>query len=243
MTVDQTTGTILYTTDEVNQSNVQAALEAMDVEKPQVLIKVVFLEVTYNNDLDVGIEGGLTHKLNGSQTLGVSNLFGLASQGIAPFTSYPGNPGAGFITLAGDNFSGTARFISEKGTAKVLSRPTILARTDQPAQIVIGQEVPLITGVNFGTLGQVTSVISYTSVGIILNVNPHIYPNGDVEMILNPQILRSRLWPVHLDLQRHQRQFQHSIYKHPFREHRRHHSQRPVSRHWRLDAGQQNHDR
>jgi len=188
LTMDPVSGSIIYTTDPVNNSNVVRALMGLDKPHSQVLIKVVFLEVTYNNDLDFGIEGGLTHKINGSQTISVSNLFGLAAQGLVQSSGYPGNPGAGFFTIAGDNFAGTARFISEKGTAKILSRPTILARTGQPANIVIGQEVPLITGVNFGTLGQVTSVISYTSVGIILNVTPYIYPNGDVEMILNPQI-------------------------------------------------------
>jgi general secretion pathway protein D len=71
---------------------------------------------------------------------------------------------------------------------EVLSRPTILARHSQPASILIGQQVPLITGVNFGTLGQVTSVISYTSVGIQLNVTPFIHQNGYVEMILEPTI-------------------------------------------------------
>ena len=71
---------------------------------------------------------------------------------------------------------------------EVLSRPTILARHAQPASILIGQQVPLITGVNFGTLGQVTSVITYTSVGIQLVVTPFIHPNGYVEMILNPTI-------------------------------------------------------
>jgi type II secretory pathway component GspD/PulD (secretin) len=74
------------------------------------------------------------------------------------------------------------------GKVEILARPTILARHAQPASILIGQQVPLITGVNFGTLGQVTSVISYTSVGIQLNVTPFIHPNGYVEMILNPTI-------------------------------------------------------
>jgi general secretion pathway protein D len=92
------------------------------------------------------------------------------------------------LTLTGDNFSGFLRAISEKGKVEVLSRPTILARNAQPANIAIGQTVPLITGVNFGTLGQVTSIITYTPVGIQLTVTPFIYPNGDVEMILNPVI-------------------------------------------------------
>jgi general secretion pathway protein D len=138
--------------------------------------------------VDIGVEGGLTHALNGSQTITYSNLFGLAAQGLNPSSSYAGGPGAALFTIAGDNFAGTLRAISEKDTVKVLSRPTILARHGQPASIVIGQEVPLITGVNVSALGQLSTSITYTSVGIILNVTPYVRPNNDVEMILNPQI-------------------------------------------------------
>src|SRR5208283_1481106 len=131
-----------------------------------------------------GIEGGLSHNLNGSQTLTFSNLFGLAAQGITPTSGVNTLAGASLLTLTGDNFTGFLRAISEIGKVEVLSRPTILARNAQPASILIGQSVPLITGVNFGTLGQVTSIITYTSVGIQLNVTPFIRNNGYVEMIL-----------------------------------------------------------
>jgi general secretion pathway protein D len=159
----------------------------MDQPMRQVLIKAVFLEVTLNKGDDVGVEGGLTHKLNASQTLSYSNLFGLASQGISPASSAL-QPGQSILTLTGDNFTATLRAIESRGKVEILARPTVLARHEQPASILIGQQVPLITGVNFGTLGQVTSVITYTSVGIQLNVTPFIRPNGYVEMILNPTI-------------------------------------------------------
>jgi general secretion pathway protein D len=92
------------------------------------------------------------------------------------------------LQLTGNNYSLLLRAIQEKGKVNVLSRPTILARHAQPAQIVVGQQVPIINGVTFSALGQETSSVQYIPVGIILNVTPFIYPNGDVEMILAPQI-------------------------------------------------------
>jgi general secretion pathway protein D len=189
-TTDPVTGSIIYITDETNNINIVKALTALDAApKPQVLIKVVFLEVTYNNGLDFGLEASFSHTFNPNLVGGATNGYGLIGEGINNTTTGAiSSPGAAFATIAAKDFTADLRAIAEKGTVKILSRPTILARHGQPAQIVIGQEVPLITGVNFGTLGQVTSVITYTSVGIILNVTPFISPNGDVEMILAPQI-------------------------------------------------------
>ena len=74
------------------------------------------------------------------------------------------------------------------GKDKVLSRPSILARNSQPATILVGQTVPLITSVRYDTLGNVINGVQYTDVGIILHVTPFITPDGLVQMILNPEI-------------------------------------------------------
>ena len=70
----------------------------------------------------------------------------------------------------------------------MLSRPSILARNNQPATITVGQEVPLITGVTYDSLGNSHNAISYTSVGVILKVTPFITEDGLVEMMVSPQI-------------------------------------------------------
>jgi len=187
-TIDPIGNNVIFITAPENYTNVLTALQAMDTKMREVLIKAVFLEVTDTKASDIGVEGGFSHNLSGSQTLTFSNLFGLAQQGLVPFSGYPGIAGESLVTLTGNNYEALIRAIAEKDKVEVLSRPTILARNEQPASILIGQSVPLITGVNFGTLGQVTSVITYTSVGIQLIVTPFIHANGNVEMILNPTI-------------------------------------------------------
>jgi general secretion pathway protein D len=193
MTTDPVSGSIIYMTDDTNNMNVLRALQGLDVVQPQVLIKVVFLQVTYNNALDVGVEGAFNPNFNPNilgraVTAGASNSFGLLSQGIAngPNPAISG-AGAALAVIQGNNFEADIRALQQKGTVKILSRPTIMVRTGQPGNITIGQEVPLVGSVNV-TLGVVSTSITYTSVGIILNVTPYVRPNGDVEMILNPQV-------------------------------------------------------
>jgi general secretion pathway protein D len=81
------------------------------------------------------------------------------------------------------------RAIAQAGKAKVLSRPSILARNNQPATITVGQSVPLISSVSYNGLnGTPINAISYRDVGVILKVTPFITADGLVEMMVSPQI-------------------------------------------------------
>ncbi len=120
------------------------------------------------------------------QSYNVGNNFGLPAS--LPGTAGPG----GMYTVLGKDFTATLQAIAAAGKAQVLSRPSILARDGQPAQIVVGQEVYLPSGVTYTTVGNSGSTVpningSYQNVGIILNVTPFIGDNGLVQMILQPQ--------------------------------------------------------
>jgi general secretion pathway protein D len=90
--------------------------------------------------------------------------------------------------ILGNDFQATLRAIAQAGKAEVLSRPSILARNNQPASVVVGQYVPLITSVSYNSIsGAPINSVTYTDVGIILTVTPYITSNGMVEMIVAPQ--------------------------------------------------------
>jgi general secretion pathway protein D len=194
--VDQDSRQLFVIADDATAGYVSNVVANLNRPKPQVLIKVVFLEVTYNKGVDIGVEGGVTKRINASTTNSASSLFGLAQQGITPNSAGVNTlPGAGLYTVVGNDFSATLRAISEVGKVEVLSRPTVLARNNQQATIVVGQEVPLITGVTYDTFGNEHNAISYQNVGIILQVTPFITSDNMVEMILAPQI--SEVDPSH----------------------------------------------
>jgi general secretion pathway protein D len=91
--------------------------------------------------------------------------------------------------VLGQNYQATLRAIAQSGNAKVLSRPSILARNNQPATIAVGQLVPLITSVSYNPLnGTPVNAITYQNVGVILTVTPFITSDGLVEMIVAPQV-------------------------------------------------------
>ncbi len=196
VTVNPDTRQVFVVTDDNTYSNVAQVIANLDRPKPQVLIKVVFLEVTHSDDLDFGIEGNYTHNPSPSALgqmgqVGLTNLFGLAQQGAAG-SLIGGNQmptGAGLYSVTGNDFQATLRAIASAGKAQVLSRPSVMVRNNQPATITVGQSIPLVTSVTYNALnGQPISTIQYQNVGVILQVTPFITQDGLVEMIVAPQI-------------------------------------------------------
>jgi general secretion pathway protein D len=119
-----------------------------------------------------------TSFLTGSNVTGGNVLPGLSSvSGVG-----------GLYQIMGQDYLVTLHAIATAGKAKILSRPSIIARNNQPATILVGQEVPLITGVNYDSLGNQHNSITYTDVGVILKVTPFITEDGLVQMLLSPQI-------------------------------------------------------
>lgn len=173
---DPETGSIIVITDEATNNQISHVIETLDKPIPQVLIKVLFLEVTYNNDSDLGVQAALQYGSVGEKdTLGSD--FGLAT----------GAQGA-LYNVVKDDFTATLRALATAGKLEVLSRPSVLARNNETATITIGQEVPFIRNSRVTDNGQTINTIEYEDIGIILEVTPHITPERVVEMEVSPEI-------------------------------------------------------
>lgn len=179
ISIDPETRRIMVITDEETSEYVSQVITSLDRPKPQVLINVVFLEVTYANGSDVGVQGyygSPDGKVNYRQD----------------FSGMPGIPGVsqqdGTFRYIGPNYGATLKAIAQNGKMEVLSRPSIMARNNQQATILVGKQVPLITSVRYDTFGNQMNGITYQNVGIQLVVTPFITSSGMVEMIVAPSI-------------------------------------------------------
>ncbi len=202
--IDPETRRVVAIADENTMQYISQVLSNLDRPKPQVLIKVAFVEVTHNNAMDIGIEGGWGKGIGNGASASAADVFGLSGLGSvatnvpvnrfnqpttaflpsAPMTS----PGAGLYQILGQDYQVTLRAIAQAGNAKVLSRPSILARNNQPATIFVGQNYPVINGTRYDTFGNVLNTFNYQNVGIQLKVTPFITSDGLVEMIVSPAI-------------------------------------------------------
>jgi type II secretion system protein D len=193
-------GNLVVIGDDATIAQIMQVVEDLDHPRPQVLIKVVFLEVQHANSMDIGIEGAYGQNLGNGVTNNLATVFGANGLNnivtnvfpVGPAQNVPAltqqSPGAGVYQILGGDFQATLRAIAQAGKAQLLSRPSILARDRQPAMIQVGQNVPLITSVSYqGITGTPINSISYQPVGIILRVTPYITGDGMVQMIISPE--------------------------------------------------------
>lgn len=175
---DPDTNSLLVTTGSKYVEKVKQILKDLDRPVPQVLIKVLIAEVTHDNTLDLGAEFSVLNLGDdGTPRATLGTNFDIAAE----------TSGA-IVKLVRKEFNVTLRALENVGKLDVLSRPYILASDNQVATITVGQEVPRITQSQITNLGQTINTVEYEDVGIILNVLPHINPDGMVILEVAPEI-------------------------------------------------------
>lgn len=182
---DVDTRRLIVVTDDATNENIKTIIANLDKPKPQVLINVVFMQVTHDNSFDLGAEavykGPIAIKTNPNGT--ATTRFGEAVA-LANPTIY-----GAFYQLVGRDINATIHALSGVAKTEVLSRPSILTRSNQQATILVGQTIPLLSSSTTNTNSNaITTTVSYQDVGIILKVTPFITSNGLVEMIVSPEI-------------------------------------------------------
>ncbi len=189
ITSDLETRRLIIVTDDDTNENIRTIVASLDKPRPQVLINVVFVQVTHDNGLDLGAEfarsGSVAIKAetSGRAPDNASTRFGLAGA-AADATQY-----GAFYRLLGRDMNATLHALSAVSKTEILSRPSILTRNNQQATIMVGQQVPIITASRVSDQTNVTTnTIQQQDVGIILKVTPFITADGLVEMIVSPEI-------------------------------------------------------
>jgi general secretion pathway protein D len=187
ITSDVDTRRLIVVTDDATNENIKQIISNLDKPKPQVLINVVFLQVTHNNNLDLGVEatykGPISIKTNPEGI--ATTRFDVARDLNAGVVQ------GAFYQLLGRDVTAYIHALSGTAKTEILSRPSILTRSNQQATILVGQNVPLLNtstqNLNNGG-NSITSTVTYQDVGIILRVTPFITNEGLVEMIVSPEI-------------------------------------------------------
>jgi len=174
---DEDTNSLLVMTGSKNFERVEEILAELDRPVPQVVIKVLIAEVTHDKTLDLGVE---------------FSVLNLDSEGLGPSLSTDFGVTAKteglVVKLLEEHVTAALRALEEVGKLDVLSRPYILASDNQLASITVGQEAPFVRQSRTTETGQTINTIQYEDIGIILNVTPHINPEGLVIMDISPEI-------------------------------------------------------
>jgi len=203
------TNSIIITASEPLYRNLRHVIEQLDRRRTQVYIESLIVEVSSTNAAELGIQWqGIVG--SGNQNVGFggtnfTNAAGQAGSNIVGLGSNvnnilnPGNPSGVIIPPApGLNlglltkFNGTygmSALITALATTQgtnILSTPNLITLDNEEARIVVGQNVPIITGsyAQTGSTATVTPFQTFTrqDVGLTLRVRPQVSDNGIVKM-------------------------------------------------------------
>lgn len=191
---DPNTNSLLIMTSSKNYDKIKPTIEELDKPVGQVLIKVLFAELTHSNTVDWGTEFAMLNLRGGGNGTQSVDVFGrpldLTTPGSATSPLGPGTSGPTGLsvrTVQGD-LDFTIHALQETGRLNVLSRPYVLTRNNQMATITVAEEVPIPSGTSQGTATTQTNFTYREDIGIVLQVTPSVNPDGLVNMTVVPSI-------------------------------------------------------
>lgn len=198
---DPATNALIITAPEPLYRELRAVIEQLDARRAQVFVETMLVEVNANKAADLGFQfqgllgGGNNVRVFAGTNFGSggNNLLNLSIAGATGNVSTSTLPSAGLnagllkrygnvITLGA-----LARFLQTEADGNILSTPNLVTLDNEEAKIVVGQNVPFVTGSFTNSTSGATNpfqTIERRDVGITLRVRPQIGENGTVRMVI-----------------------------------------------------------
>ena len=197
---DPATNALIITAPEPLYRQLRAVIDQLDSRRAQVYIESLIVEVDPSQAVDFGIQWQALGNTNNSYIGGAGTNFGaagniLAGQGASTVIGALAGLGTGgnigiIRNLGGANGFGLAaiaRALDTTSGTNILSTPNLVTLDNEEARIVVGQNVPFITG-SFTNTGTATTspfqTIERKDVGTTLKIKPQIGENGTVRMTI-----------------------------------------------------------
>jgi len=197
------TNSIIITAPEPVYRSLRAVIDKLDARRAQVYVEALIVEVSTGIAAEFGVQWQSARNVGGNQSVfggtnfntGVAGGLGtnIINAAIDPRTLGGGlNLGLinGTLKIPGTdievlNLQVLARALEADSGANVLSTPNVLTLDNEEAKIIVGQNVPFITGSYTPTAGSATNpfqTIERKDIGLTLKVTPQVAEAGSVKL-------------------------------------------------------------
>lgn len=210
---DEATNALVITAPPEMLRSLRSVIAQLDVRRAQVLVEAVIAEISAEKTAELGVQwavsgNSLVGFANlGSDTSSLASMIGLAAKidsgdltGVTPSMVPQG------LHLGVGDFTGNNRFgalisaLAKDADTNVLSTPTLVTMDNEEAEIVVGQNVPFVTGSytsgtasgsdsgNSSTFSNPFQTIQRDDVGIKLKVKPQINEGNAVKLEIQQEV-------------------------------------------------------
>ncbi|WP_435979021.1 type II secretion system secretin GspD [Psychrobacter sp. DM4] len=209
---DETQNSVIVNAAPELMFEIEEAVNQLDNRRAQVLIQAAIVEVSGDDATQLGVQWALGNANSGYGVVNFNNVGASAASLAAAALSGGGAAGAAGISAAANSIvgalvgigdsrkdsNGNTEFygailqaLDSSTSANLLSMPSILTLDNEKASILVGQNVPFVTG-SFTTSGNSSTnpfqTIERQDIGINLNVIPHIGDNGTVRLEVSQEV-------------------------------------------------------
>lgn len=208
---DDSTNTLIITASEPVYRNLRGVIDQLDTRRAQVYVEALIVEVNDSAASEIGVQwlalsgdsnsayrvGGGTGFSGTNTGITNGNLFNTAIGLASGTTSTPPTLGSGlqlgvFRQIAGKvGLGALASALNSTVGSNVLSMPNLLTLDNEEARIIVGQNVPFISGSTLTTGGGTTSpftTVDRKDVGTALKIKPHISEGGTVRLEISQEV-------------------------------------------------------
>ncbi|RLJ16124.1 type II secretion system protein GspD [bacterium endosymbiont of Escarpia laminata] len=197
---DEASNALIITAPQNIFNTLQSIIRKLDIRRAQVLVEAIIAEISFDRVKELGVQWIVDGTPGGSGPAGVINLgtpsIGSIAGAIAadtiPAISSGTTIGIGSFNNNSINFAALIRALETDTSSNILSTPSILTLDNQEAEIVVGQNVPFLTG-QYASTGSTTTVnpfqtIQRQDVGLTLRVTPQINEGNAIQLKISQEV-------------------------------------------------------
>jgi len=196
---DNMTNSLVITAPDNIYNNLRSVIDKLDVRRAQVYVEAMIAEVNVSKAGAFGVQWLLAGGNENVSGVGASSLNGLGSllAGIATKdpSVIPGGLSLGILN--GNPVNGRmptlgvlASALQDSGDGNVLSTPNLMTLDNEEAKIMVGQNIPIITGTQASSGANANPYVSIErkDVGIKLRVRPQVSEGGSITLTVYQEV-------------------------------------------------------
>jgi len=206
---DEATNALIINAQDATYNNLRGVIEKLDVRRTQVYVEALIVEMQTDAAQELGVQWAGGMPAGSGAVAGVQNFPGanpsLIGAVAAPTAAFA-NAGGLMLGFLGERVTlpdGTvirglgalARALETRGLANILSTPNLMTLDNAEAKIVVGQNVPFVTGSFAQATGGATGAavnpfqtIERKDVGLTLKIKPQVSEGGTIKLDIYQEV-------------------------------------------------------
>lgn len=193
---DESTNSVVLSAAPDVVRELEAIIRQLDIRRAQVMVKMIIAEISADKSAEFGINWA-SYAPDSNTPVGVIDLNGSLSSTVGSVAagqspSVVGTMlGFGRINSVGEGFVGLLQAIKGDADSNILATPTLVTLDNEEAEIVVGQNVPFVTGSYTGTSSTPSNpfqTIKREDVGLSLKIKPQINEGDSIRLEITQEV-------------------------------------------------------